>query len=233
MRARKKKNTIPRLERCSEYLTEQIVSETGRYFYIEIGCGKGKFITSLAESRPDDFFYAVEKVPDVLVMAAEKAKAKELTNLKFLLADADDLPELCPAGSIRGIYLNFSDPWPKKKGARKRLTYHTYLEKYRKILAPDGVIFMKTDNQGLFDFSLAEFRRYGYELFDVVRDLHASDVENCFTTEYEDRFTALGQPIFHLKARPVPGYEPPEDERPVAGTEDSERNIELDSVPER
>ena len=160
MRARKKKNTIPRLERCSEYLTEQIVSETGRDFYIEIGCGKGKFITSLAESRPDDFFYAVEKVPD-------------------------------------------------------------------------GVIFMKTDNQGLFDFSLAEFRRYGYELFDVVRDLHASDVENCFTTEYEDRFTALGQPIFHLKARPVPGYEPPEDERPVAGTEDSERNIELDSVPER
>lgn len=195
-------------------MSERIVPEEGRGLFLEIGCGKGKFITSLAESRPDDLFFAVEKVPDILVMAAEKAQRLGLQNLKFLIADADTLSEICPEGSVKGIYLNFSDPWPKKKGARKRLTYHTYLEKYRKILASDGDIFMKTDNRGLFEFSLEEFQSHGYDLSEITYDLHASEFENAFTTEYEDRFTALGQPIHHLRARPKPGYVAHESEKP-------------------
>lgn len=222
MRARKKKNTLPRLKKCADYLAERIVPEAGKSLYIEIGCGKGKFITSLAESRPDVLFYAIEKVPDVLVMAAEKAKAKGLGNLKFIISDADALPEICPTGAVDGIYLNFSDPWPKKKGARKRLTYHTYLEKYRQVLSENGHILMKTDNRGLFDFSLTEFSAHGYSLSDVVYDLHNSDIENLFTTEYEDRFTALGQPIFHCKAKPVPGYMPSAD----PANPESEKNDE-------
>lgn len=200
MRARKKKNTVPRLEKCGEYFSDKIIPREGRKVCLEIGCGKGKFITGLAEMHSDTDFYAMEKVPDVMVMAAEKCRDKELKNLHFLLSDADILPEICPENSIDVIYLNFSDPWPKKRHAQRRLTHERFLEKYKKILKKDGSIKMKTDNEGLFEFSLEEFGKCGFTLSEISRDLHASDIENEVMTEYETRFSEQGMKIFHLKA---------------------------------
>ncbi len=216
MRARKKKNTVPRLERCENYLSDKVEINENTRFRLEVGCGKGKFITEVATKpeNKDIVFYAVEKVPDVMVMAAEKAAAAEIGNLQFILGDAETLPEICPPHRAEIIYLNFSDPWPRKKQAKRRLTYRSFLEIYRGLLSDDGYIFMKTDNQKLFDYSLEEIETHGYELFDVTRDLHNSGIYNPATTEYEDRFTALGQPIYSLKARPIPGYVPqPEPEK--------------------
>ncbi len=215
MRARKKKNTIPRLERCEEYLSNKVEIKENTPLRLEIGCGKGKFITEVATKpeNKDIVFYAVEKVPDVMVMAAEKAAAAKIENLQFILGDAETLAEICPPHRTEIIYLNFSDPWPKKKQAKRRLTYRSFLEIYRGLLSEDGYIFMKTDNEKLFDYSLEEISTHGYELFDVTRDLHNSDIYNPATTEYEDRFTALGQPIFSLKAKPIPGYIPQPEEK--------------------
>ena len=121
MRARKKKNTIPRLKRCEELLSDKISPPERKKICLEIGCGKGQFITGLAKKHPDIEYYAMERVPDVIVMAAEKGLAEGLTNLHFLLADASSLPEICPDNSIDVIYLNFSDPWPK---ARQEVQQH-------------------------------------------------------------------------------------------------------------
>lgn len=197
MRARKKKNTLPRLKKCADYLVERIVPEAGKSLYIEIGCGKGKFITSLAESRPDVLFYAIEKVPDVLVMAAEKAKAKGLGNLKFIISDADALPEICPTGAVDGIYLNFSDPWPKDRHAKRRLPSKEFLARYDRILKKEGRLEFKTDNRDLFDFALEELPLAGWEAEKVTFDLHHDGEMNRgnIMTEYEERFSALGNPI--------------------------------------
>lgn len=200
MRARKKKNTVPRLEKCSEYFVEEIIPEENKKICLEIGCGKGKFITSLAEKYPDINFYAIEKVPDVMVMAAEKCSSMELKNLRFLLFDAENLSERCPKNSIDTIYLNFSDPWPKNKHSDRRLTYRKFLEIYKKILKKNGKIKMKTDNEALFNFSVKEFEECGYFLSDISYDLHKSDIENEFMTEYESRFAEKGIKIFHLQA---------------------------------
>ena len=200
MRARKKKNTVPRLEKCGEYFVGKITPADGRKICLEIGCGKGKFIASLAEKHREADFYAIEKVPDVMVMAAEKCLEKKLENLHFLLCDAKTLSEVCPEGSVDTLYLNFSDPWPKKKHENRRLTHRIFLEEYRKILKKGGRIKMKTDNEKLFDFSLEEFSACGFVLTDVTRDLHNSDVENEFMTEYETRFSEQGMKIFHLQA---------------------------------
>lgn len=200
MRARKKKNTQPRLERCEAYLVDKIAVPDGKKAFLEIGCGKGKFITGLAELHPENFYFAMEKVPDVMVMAAEKCKAAELENVRFLLEDANALPEICPENSLDGIYLNFSDPWPKKRHTSRRLTYRSFLEKYKKLLKEDGWIKMKTDNGGLFEFSLEEFAECGFSLSEVTEDLHATDIENEVMTEYETRFSEQGMNIYHLKA---------------------------------
>lgn len=204
MRARKKKNTLPRLERCSMYISEKIETKGNKPLHLEIGCGKGMFITSLAENTDGDIF-ALEKVPDIIVMAVEKAAAKELKNIKFIISDAEALPEICPHGCIDFLYLNFSDPWPKRRDTEKRLTHRAFLEKYKLLLKENGEIIMKTDNEKLFDFSLEEFKTAGFTLFDISRDLYSSNIENQYKTEYETRFTEQGLPIFHLKAKIIAG----------------------------
>lgn len=215
MRARKKKNCVQRLEKCSEWITDQVEVPEGKELRLEIGCGKGKFITELA-SRPENAdieFVALEIVPDVMVMAVEKASEKELKNLKFIATDARNLPEICPHHRVSVIYLNFSDPWPKKRQTKRRLTYRDFLEIYRTLLTEDGYIVFKTDNVPLFDFSVEEIPAHGYEMYDVTRDLHNSGIDNPATTEYEDKFTRLNFPICSLKARPIPGYVPPAPEK--------------------
>lgn len=223
MRARKKKNTVPRLERVAAYFTDTIPAGNGE-IRVEVGCGKGKFITALAKDFPDVRFYALEKIPDVIVMAAEKAAREKCENIRFLLADAKNLTEgtdivfrgmengqpileniphaaLCPAHAVRVLYLNFSDPLPNKKHAHLRLTSADFLEKYRQILTEDGHIEFKTDNRPLFEFSVEQFRACGYEIYDYTEDLHHSGIANPYVTEYETRFSEQGLPIYALKAR--------------------------------
>lgn len=228
MRARKKKNTVPRLERVSHYFLPTI-PQGDEEIRVEVGCGKGKFITALAKDHPNVKFYALEKIPDVIVMAAEKAARESVENVKFLLADAKDLTEgidikfmgmdenrkpilenvaheaLCPPHSVSVLYLNFSDPLPNNKHAHLRLTSSEFLGRYRKILKEDGHVEFKTDNRPLFEFSVEQFKECGYEIYDYTEDLHHSDIPNPYLTEYETRFSEMGMPIYSLKARPPKG----------------------------
>ncbi|MDF2685675.1 MAG: trmB [Clostridia bacterium] len=200
MRARKKKNTVPRLEKCKDYITDKIVLSETKPLHVEIGCGKGMFITGMAQTF-DYNFYAMEKVPDVIVMAIEKAAEKQIPNLKFIINDADHILDICPLNSVDVLYLNFSDPWPKNRDIERRLTYRGFLTKYKQILKENGIISLKTDNIKLFDFSKIEFEESGFELFDVTTDINNSDIGNPFKTEYETRFIKQGLSINHLKAK--------------------------------
>ncbi|MGN0988820.1 MAG: tRNA (guanosine(46)-N7)-methyltransferase TrmB [Eubacteriales bacterium] len=206
MRARKKKNLVPRLERCAEYLTDRVEPDAEKPVWLEIGCGKGRFAVGMAQLF-DCKYYAMEKVPDVMVMAAEKGVQAALPNLKFIIGDANDLETICPEHCVDILYLTFCDPWPKKRDTKRRLTYRAFLEKYKRVLKDNGIIFFKTDNQKLFEFSVEEMKQNGFELFDYTEDLHSSDIPNPVCTEYETRFSDLGQPIYHVKARVIKSSE--------------------------
>ncbi len=187
-------------DNLSELKLSEIYPDKSR-LRIEIGCGKGAFITGMAKREPDVGFFAVERVGDVIVIAAEKIKAEELDNVRFLNCDAAWLPQLFPAHCFERIYLNFSDPWPKDRHAKRRLTYRKMLELFAGLLTPDGRIEFKTDNRPLFDFSLEEFRAAGYTLENVTFDLHASEwAKDNIVTEYEANFSAKGFKINRLEA---------------------------------
>lgn len=210
MRVKRKKHGSERLEACRELLISDIKSEKRdpKSFFsnenpvrIEIGCGKGDFVVGMAEKFPNVNFIAVEKISDVLVIAAEKVKASGLENIRLCCCDAKDLNEGLNEGSVDTIYLNFSDPWPKSKHYKRRLTYREFLEGYKKLLKPFGEICFKTDNRGLFDFSLPEFEESGFELSQLTYDLHSSEYANGnVMTEYERRFSSLGTPINRVVA---------------------------------
>ena len=162
--------------------------------HLEIGCGKGKFTVEMAELYPRILFLAVERVREALVLAMEKAITMGLKNVYFLSVDAANLEQYFAPGEADRIYLNFCDPWPRGKNAKRRLTYHTFLEKYRAVLKPEGEIHFKTDNEKLFAWSLEEFERYGYPVRNVTDDLHRDGVVGVMTG-YEEKFHALGTPI--------------------------------------
>lgn len=205
MRVKKKKHGAERLEACGKIVIKDLRAEgnTSQQLFgndnpirIEIGCGKGDFIVGTAAKEPDVNFLAVEKVSDVLMLAAEKVKKSELSNIRVCCVDAKELAEIFPEGSIDRIYLNFSDPWPKSRHEKRRLTYRTFLEIYKKILKPDGAVYFKTDNRGLFDFSLEEFKEFGMRLEKLTFDLHNSEyMEGNVMTEYERRFSGMGVSI--------------------------------------
>ena len=201
MRARKKKNGKKRLEAVSEYFITKPDLSLDKKTYVEIGCGKGKFIIENAEKNPDIDYIAVEKVPDVILLAAEKAKERDIKNIKFLICDAKELTDLFEENSVDLIYLNFSDPWPKAKHYKRRLTYKTFLDVYRKILKNEGAVFFKTDNIGLFEFSLEQFTLDNWNLKNVTYDLHNSEfAEDNIMTEYEKNFSEKGFNINRLEA---------------------------------
>ncbi|MCQ2770265.1 MAG: tRNA (guanosine(46)-N7)-methyltransferase TrmB [Clostridia bacterium] len=213
MRVRKKKNGAVRFEAASDVITdipkkepfEYIVTEkVGEYdkYCLEIGCGKGSFSTEIARRNPNKGFVAMELVKDVIIFAAEKAKAAELPNLKFICSDAAVINDIFPNKTFDTIYINFCDPWPKARHAKRRLTYHDFLEKFKLILKDDGKIEFKTDNRDLFDFSLPEFEMAGYVLSDVCYDLHNSEyMKENIMTEYEKNFSQKGFAINRLVAR--------------------------------
>jgi len=169
--------------------------------HAEFGGGKGKFIIEMAISNPHINFIMVDMVTEVMLKAAQKAQELELSNLKMIRIDLRYAKQFFDANELERIYLNFSDPWPKKKHYKRRLTYRDFLMTYRDILIPDGEIHFKTDNRGLFEFSLNEFAELDLVMKNISLDLHKnSDVPYC-TTEYEEKFIALGQPIYRIEVK--------------------------------
>ena len=167
--------------------------------HIEIGCGKGQFMMGLAKHFPDINFIAIEKYDSVLVRCLEKVSQDDIPNLKLVLLDALVLKEVFDKGEVEEIYLNFSDPWPKTRHAKRRLTSYIYLDIYRNILASDGAIIQKTDNRSLFESSLESLSQNDWYLTNISLDLHKTDLFN-ITTEYEDKWSPKG-PIYRLEAR--------------------------------
>ncbi len=209
MRMRKKKNGTARIEACGALLIDntallandaQYAFPVKRELHLEIGCGKGNFSCGMSCANPDINFIAMEKVPDVACLALEKAKkSAELRNdnLRFLIGDAKNLNDWLPESCVECIYLNFSDPWPKSGHAKRRLTHRNFLEIYSRVLCDGGLLKLKTDNLGLFDFSLESFKEYGLELIWQTRDLHSSEKnEGNVMTEYEANFSSKGMPIY-------------------------------------
>lgn len=223
MRLRKTKNLEKRRESCSEFrlpytlptfkLNE--IKDYTQYFdfeeifgnknplVLEIGCGKGQFACTYAERNPDKNVIAVECEAGVLVKACEKAQSMKLSNIRFLEMKAEYLPIFVKSQSISEIYLNFSTPFPKKAYEKHRLTHKSFLEIYKSLLCSDGFIAQKTDNQGLFEFSLESFSQNGFALYNVSLDLHKSDFDGNIVTEYEQKFAEQGMPIYRLEARPI------------------------------
>lgn len=171
--------------------------------HVEIGMGKGRFLMDLAAINPDIQYIGIERYTSVLLRAVQKMENLRLPNVHFICVDAANLPEVFAPGEVDRIYLNFSDPWPKDRHAKRRLTSHRFLERYDQFLAPDGRLEFKTDNQDLFTFSLEEIENSPiWHLDGSTRDLHhdAAMNEGNIMTEYEEKFSSLGNPICKLIA---------------------------------
>lgn len=173
--------------------------------HIEIGMGKGQFILTLAKQNPQINYIGIERYSSVLLRALEKFDTEEfceLTNVRFICMDAMELPDVFEAEEVEKIYLNFSDPWPKKRHARRRLTSTVFFAQYDKVLAKDGVVEFKTDNRPLFEFSLEQVEEAGWKLLGSTFDLHhdAAMNQGNVMTEYEEKFSAQGNPIHKLIA---------------------------------
>ena len=164
---------------------------------IEVGMGKGRFIMDMAEAHPDINYIGIEMYSSVLLRATQKMEERTLDNLKFILMDAVKIDECFAEGEVDRIYLNFSDPWPKDRHAKRRLPSRRFLEKFHKILVHDGEIEFKTDNRALFDFALEEVEAGGFSLVKHTFDLHNDSemMEGNIMTEYEERFSSIGNPI--------------------------------------
>ena len=199
---------------ASPFVVHQETNEKGNWnrlfeqkgpLYIEIGMGKGQFLTELAAGNPEKNFVGIEKYSSVLLRAIEKQQELQLSNVKLIRMDAEYITDVFAPGEVAGIYLNFSDPWPKDRHEKRRLTSKQFLRRYEQILSPGGTVQFKTDNQALFDFSLEEASQAGWELLCVTRDLHQDPVlcRGNIMTEYEERFSSMGNPICMLRMRPA------------------------------
>lgn len=216
MRMRKKKNGEARLMAASAVLAQKPdipTSRTDRPIYLEIGAGKGGFAREMAKRNPDVSYYAMERVSDCAMLAAEAAlrtaEERPSDNLRFIVDGADNLSEWFAPGSVDALFLNFSDPWSKKGYRKRRLTYRKYLALYFTLLREGGTLTFKTDNVGLFDFSLEEIASVGLTVSALTRDLHASEYnEGNVMTEYETNFSAQGIPIHMLRVVKPEGYIP-------------------------
>lgn len=170
--------------------------------YIEIGMGKGGFINEMARLQPEINFIGIELYDSVLLRSLEKLVENPLPNLRLLHANAAHLKAIFDKGEVAKIYLNFSDPWPKSRHAKRRLTHEHFLTVYQEILSTDGKLQLKTDNGALFEYSLWSFNHYGMKFLDVSVDLHANpkSYPDNVMTEYETKFHQKGQPIYLLEA---------------------------------
>ncbi len=203
MRMRKKPNLEPRMAACAPWQVTDPAAHQGvwrelypqcRALWVEIGCGKGKFTVETAQANPDVLLVAIERCREAMVMAMEKAKAMALKNVFFVDMDVANMESCFGPGEIDRMFINFPDPWPRSKNAKRRLTYRTFLRMYSRILKDGGEIHFKTDNAGLFEASLEEFALVGLPVRNVTRNLHEHGVVGIMTG-YEEKFYNLGTPI--------------------------------------
>ncbi len=211
MRLRKVKNALEKLNTNNTYFINNPLDYKGKWhslfgnenpIHIEIGCGKGQFITSLAKQNPSINYIAIEKFDSVLLRCLEKAMLDEIPNLHLVLMDALEIRNYFEEEEVSRIYLNFSDPWPKNAHSKRRLTSPLFLEAYKVILKADGELFQKTDNRNLFEYSLEAFNAHDWALSNISLDLH-KDIEKYpdnIQTEFEEKWSKLG-PIYRLEAK--------------------------------
>lgn len=209
MRVRKRKGAEEHLANNPHYVILNPEVAKGRWhdvfgndrpIHIEVGSGKGGFITGMALKNPDINYIGIDIQLSVLSYALDKVLASEVPNVKLLRVDGSSLTNYFEDGEVDMMYLNFSDPWPKTKHEKRRLTYKDFLDTYKRILPEHGEIHFKTDNRGLFEYSLASFSQYGMTLRQIWLDLHASNYEGNVMTEYEEKFSNKGQVIYRVEA---------------------------------
>lgn len=209
MRVRNRKGATELLEAHPQYVILNPADAKGRWqeifgndhpIHVEVGSGKGAFVSGMAKANPEVNYIGIDIQKSVLSYALDKVLATDVPNIKLLWVDGSDLTDYFEEGEIDRLYLNFSDPWPKKRHEKRRLTYQSFLATYQQILPENGEIHFKTDNRGLFEYSLVSFSQYGMKLKGVWLDLHASDFEDNILTEYEQKFANKGQVIYRVEA---------------------------------
>ena len=203
MRMRKMKNLDSRMAACAALRIEDPAARRGAWrslkpdctaLWVEVGCGKGKFTAETAEANPDVLLIAVERCREAMVVAMEKAKAMKLTNVFYIDMDVANIEEIFAGEEIDRLFINFPDPWPRKKNAKRRLTHRGFLDKYCRVVRTGGEFHFKTDNAPLFEFSVEEFSACGLEVKNLTRNLHENGIVGIMTG-YEEKFHALGTPI--------------------------------------
>lgn len=211
MRIRNNPNATNELLECSRFIQtreelQKILKRSqNKNIYIEIGMGKGDFISQMSNKNPDDIFIGIELSVSVLALAVKKISRYEITNnvnlnnLYLMSFDASKIMEYFEENQVDKIYLNFSDPWPKKKHTKRRLTNEIFLKEYKRVLKENGIIEFKTDNRLLFEYSLVSMQNFGMRFLEVYLDLHSTDIPNVIT-EYEAKFSSKG-PIYKLVAK--------------------------------
>jgi len=209
MRMRKKPNLEPRMKRCSHVQITDPAVLRGQWLenhlgltelWLELGCGKGLFTADTAEQHPDILLVAVEKVPDAMVVGMERVCDRGIKNVRFIDTDAAALPVIFESHEVDRIFINFCDPWPKKRDVKRRLTSPGFLAIYESILKQDGEVCFKTDNRPLFEYSLETFENEGWELTEVTENLHDNGPVGVMT-DYEKKFYEQGMPINRLVAK--------------------------------
>jgi tRNA (guanine-N7-)-methyltransferase len=172
--------------------------------YVELGTGKGQFLAKASTIYPDINWIGVEKIQEPLLLAARKGEETENTNVRYLWLDILKLHEAFASGEVDRFYLHFSDPWPKTRHYKRRLTYRDFLKVYQTLLSPEGDLILKTDSKSLYEFSVEELQETGWKIIEQSNDLHQSQwAETNITTEYEEKFAGLGMPINYLRAKPA------------------------------
>ncbi|MBD7895412.1 tRNA (guanosine(46)-N7)-methyltransferase TrmB [Limosilactobacillus sp. Sa3CUN2] len=210
MRVKHKKWADPLMAEHPELLVDDATQFKGKWqsrfskeqpLHLEVGMGKGQFIIGMAKAHPEINFIGLEIQRTVAAIALKKALPEKLPNLQLICGEGEELTEYFEPHEIDKLYLNFSDPWPKKRHAKRRLTYHTFLSEYQLILQPQGQVELKTDNMGFFEFSVVSMNNFGMKFDGLWLDLHNSDEnEHNVETEYEHKFASKGQPIYKLTA---------------------------------
>ena len=203
MRMRRMKNLEPRMEACAAYRIAEPATMKGTWrslkqdataLWVEVGCGKGKFTAETAQANPDVLLIAVERCREAMVVAMEKAKNMGLNNVFFIDMDVAEIENIFDGFEIDRLFINFPDPWPRKKNAKRRLTHRGFLDKYCRVVKCGGEVHYKTDNAPLFEFSVEEFEACGLQVNALTRNLHENGIVGIMTG-YEEKFHALGTPI--------------------------------------
>ena len=228
MRMRRMKNLESRMEKCADLRIVNPAQLKGNWrslkedataLWVEVGCGKGKFTAETAEANPDVLLIAVERCREAMVVAMEKAQTMGLKNVFYIDMDVASIEEIFAGAEIDRLFINFPDPWPRKKNAKRRLTYRSFLDKYCRVIKEGGEIHYKTDNAPLFEFSVEEFALCGLEVKNLTRNLHEYGIVGIMTG-YEEKFHSLGTPINRCEVVCKPFILPPEEKKNTA--EDAE-----------